>query len=42
MHLEKAVNVNTGKLDLSKFSTSLRHANTSIGELSTNLLKGGA
>lgn len=41
MHLSKAVNVNTGKLDLSKFSASLKASNQSLSTLSKDLLRSG-
>lgn len=37
-HLAKAVDVNTGKLDFSALSMSLKNANTSLNEISSNLL----
>lgn len=41
VHLEKAVNVNTGKIDLSKLNTSLNSSNTNLLTLTTNLQKAG-
>lgn len=40
-HLSKAVNTNTNKLDLSKFSLSLKSANEDLTTLSLKLLQGG-
>ena len=40
-HLSRAVNVNTGKLDLSRFSNSLKANNKSLNEYATTLLKTG-
>lgn len=40
-HLQSAVNVDTGKLNLNAFSRSLEQANTSISELSASLLEAG-
>lgn len=40
-HLQKAINVNTGQLDLTKFNTSLKNAGLSVGELSQKLLGAG-
>ena len=37
--LHRALNVDTGKLDLSKFSTSLKQAGTSLTELNTSFCK---
>lgn len=37
MHLENAVNVNTGKLDLGKFNASLKAAGSDLTTLSANL-----
>lgn len=37
MHLENAVNVNTGKLDLGKFNASLKAAGSDLATLSSNL-----
>ena len=37
MHLENAVNVNTGKLDLGKFNASLKAAGSDLSTLSANL-----
>lgn len=37
MHLENAVNVNTGKLDLGKFNASLKAASSDLTTLSANL-----
>lgn len=37
MHLENAVNVNTGKLDLGKFNASLKAAGSDLKTLSANL-----
>lgn len=41
-HLQNAVNVNTGKLDLSKFSQSLSRSNTDIQSLALNLSRAGS
>lgn len=41
MHIQNAFNVNTGKLDLTKFSESLSKSNTSLTQLRTNLNKAG-
>ena len=41
-HLSKAVNVDTGKLDLSKFNASLASSKSSVASLSANLLTAGA
>ena len=40
-HLQSAVNVNTGKLNLNAFSHSLNEANTSVSQLSAALLEAG-
>lgn len=40
-HLQKAVNVDTGKLDLNKFSASLTKSNQNLTVLSQRLLQGG-
>ena len=40
--LNRALNVQTGKLDLSKFSSSLKEAGTSLHELNTSLLSAGS
>ena len=37
MHLENAVNVNTGKLDLGKFNASLKAVGSDLATLSSNL-----
>lgn len=42
IHLQNATNVNTGKLNLTAFQTSLKSAGTSAKELSSALLQGGA
>ena len=42
IHLQNATNVNTGKLNLTAFQTSLKNAGTSAKELSSALLQGGA
>lgn len=42
MHLQNAVNVDTGKLDLNKFSSSLVKSNQNLTILSQKLLQGGA
>ncbi len=42
MHLQNAVNVDTGKLDLNKFSASLTKSNQNLTVLSQRLLQGGA
>ena len=39
--LRQALNVDTGKLDLSKFSSSLKQAGTSLTELNTQFLQAG-
>lgn len=41
IHLSKAINVNTNKLDLTKFSLSLKQANQDLTTLSAKLLRGG-
>ena len=41
-HLNKAVNVNTGKLDLSRFSSSLKASNKDLNSYCTTLLSTGA
>lgn len=41
-HLQSAMNVNTGKLNLSTFMKSLEQSNTSLKELSGNLLQAGS
>jgi len=41
-NLQAAVNVDTGKLDLNKFSMSLKKSNTSISELAIKLSGAGA
>jgi hypothetical protein len=41
MHLNNAMNVNTGNLDLNKLNSSLSSAGTSLGALSANLLNAG-
>ena len=41
VHLEKAVNVNTGKIDLNKLNTSLNSSNTNLLTLTSNLQKAG-
>ena len=40
-HLEAAVNVNTGKLDLNKFSQSLSHSKQNLQDLYNSLSKAG-
>ena len=40
-HLNNAVNVNTGRLDLSRFSKSLQRANQSLGDLRKDLSLAG-
>ena len=40
-HLQNAVNIDTGKLDLNKLNTSLKQSNTDIGQLSNKLLLAG-
>lgn len=40
-HLNKALNVNTGKLNLSTFQNSLQASNTSLKSLTNDLLKAG-
>ena len=42
IHLQNATDVNTGKLNLTAFQTSLKNAGTSAKELSSALLQGGA
>lgn len=42
IHLQNATNINTGKLNLTAFQTSLKNAGTSAKELSSALLQGGA
>lgn len=42
IHLQNATDVNTGKLNLTAFQTSLKTAGTSAKELSSALLQGGA
>ena len=41
-HLQKAVNMDTGKLNLSAFNRSLQNANTDIAKLSSSLLEAGS
>jgi hypothetical protein len=41
LHLEKAVNVDTGKLDLTELNTSLKQAGTNLNTLSNNILAVG-
>ena len=41
LHLGNAVNVNTGKLDLTKLNTSLKQSNQSLTTLSTQLVNAG-
>ena len=41
-HLSKAMNPTTGRLDLGRFSSSIKSANADLSVLSTNLLKSGA
>ena len=41
VHLQNAVNVNTGKIDLNKLDASLRASNTNLLTLTTNLQKAG-
>jgi hypothetical protein len=41
MALQKAVHVNTGQLDLSKFSTSLRRSNLTLEQLRVSMSKLG-
>ena len=41
MHLQNAMNVNTGKLDLTKLNFSLKQAGTSITDLSAKLVASG-
>lgn len=40
-HLSNAVNIDTGKIDLNKFNTSLKRSNTDISQLSNKLLSAG-
>lgn len=40
-HLKAAINVDTGKLDISKFARSLHSSNTTLSSLSTSLTKVG-
>lgn len=40
-HLKNALNVNTGRLDLSRLSTSLKSANESLDQYYKNLMKAG-
>lgn len=40
-HLNKALNINTGKLNLSAFQNSLQASNTSLKSLTNDLLKAG-
>ena len=42
IHLEKAVNVNTGKIDLGKLNASLKSSNTNLFTLTSNLQKAGS
>ena len=42
IHLDRATNVDTGKLDLGKLSTSLKASNTSLSSLTNSLLGAGA
>lgn len=42
IHLQKAMNVNTGQLNLNVFNQSLEQSKTSFKELSQSLLSGGA
>ena len=42
MHLNNAVNVNTGQLNLNAFNASLKASNTSVQQLSTKLISAGA
>lgn len=42
IHLNNAFDANTGKLDLTKFNSSLKASNTNVQELSTKLLQAGA
>lgn len=41
IHLGNAVNVNTGKLDLTKLNTSLKQSNQSLNQLSSSLVAAG-
>ena len=41
-HLRAATNVNTGQLNLAKFNQSIRGANTSLGDLISDLSMGGS
>lgn len=41
LHLQNALNQNTGKLDLTKFNTSLKGTNTSLSQLSNSLISLG-
>lgn len=41
LHLQKAINVNTGKLDLYRLNTSLKEANLSLQGLSSKLVASG-
>ena len=41
IHLQNAVNVNTGKLDLSKFNRSLKMSKTSLSQYSASLISLG-
>lgn len=41
VHLQKALNVNTGKLDLARLNMSLKQSNQSLSELSSRLLLAG-
>lgn len=41
VHLQNAVNVNTGKLDLSKLNSSLKTAGVSLNQLTSNLYAAG-
>jgi hypothetical protein len=41
-HLRAATNVNTGQLNLAKFNQSIRDANTSLGDLISDLSMGGS
>ena len=41
VHLQNAVNVNTGKIDLNKLNTSLNSSNTNLLTLTSNLQKAG-
>lgn len=41
VHLQNAVNVNTGKIDLNKLDSSLKASNTNLLTLTTNLQKAG-